>query len=138
MKQKMNTTNNQTAFEYALYMIAASYFDKAICKTKVMEQKMHLQYVEQKKEQQYQLEDMCISFLEETLVPAMPQKLWQQRAEVYLIKDKSGACTEVRFATYDYMLRIFAEYAGKKSKISYEILAQSDRIKIRKKRNISA
>ncbi|SDB03126.1 hypothetical protein [Eubacterium oxidoreducens] len=46
--EKMNFTNKQTAFEYAFYMIAASYFNKAICRSKMTEQNMLIQYKEQK------------------------------------------------------------------------------------------
>jgi len=36
---KMNFTNNQAAFEYAMYMMLGSYFRKASCKNKLMEKK---------------------------------------------------------------------------------------------------
>ncbi len=34
---KMNFTNSQTSFEYALYMIAASYFNKSDCLSEITE-----------------------------------------------------------------------------------------------------
>ncbi len=45
---KMNFTNSQTSFEYALYMIAASYFNKSVCLSEITEKNMLLQYKEQK------------------------------------------------------------------------------------------
>ena len=45
---KMNFTENQTAFEYAMYMMFGSYFDKAVHKNKILEKKMRVQYMEQK------------------------------------------------------------------------------------------
>lgn len=34
---KMNFTNSQTSFEYSLYMIAASYFNKSACLSEITE-----------------------------------------------------------------------------------------------------
>ena len=41
---KMNFTNSQTAFEYALYMIAASYFNKSACLSEITEKNMQPVY----------------------------------------------------------------------------------------------
>ena len=78
---KMSFTNNQTAFEYALYMIAGSYFDKATCKSKLIERNMLLQYKEQKIDKQYQMEDMCIRFMNK-LAHNLPRNYFKQNMEV--------------------------------------------------------
>lgn len=78
---KMNLSNVQTAFDYALYMIATSYFKKAKCKNKIREQQMLIQYKEQKNEKQYLLEDICIKHIEK-LYRKIPGEFLNSEVEV--------------------------------------------------------
>ena len=125
---KMNLTNNQTAFEYALYMIAASYFDKAVCMSYFTEKSMLLQYKEQKLDKQYQMEDVCIRFMD-GVAEALPEKFFKQNMQVRLNK-KEGAPTEIRFENEDYTLCCIGNYAGKKSKIEYRVLDKNEQFEI--------
>lgn len=116
---KMNFTNNQTAFEYALYMIAASYFDKAICQSRMMERNMLLQYKEQKQNTQYQMEEICIDFME-GLVRKLPPEFFNRTVEVKLNKTPSGL-TEVVFLDNESIIAFRAKYAGRRTKIDIKI-----------------
>lgn len=114
---KMNFTNNQTSFEYALYMIASSYFDKATCKSGVLERKMLIQYKELKLDKQYQMEEICISFMDE-LVAKMPKHFFNRNVTVKLNRIHSGL-TEIIFIDKHIVFALQAKYAGKKPTIKY-------------------
>lgn len=118
---KMNFTENQTAFEYAMYMMFGSYFDKAVYKNKILEKKMRVQYMEQKEKNQIQMEDICIRFIEKKLMPQLPQGLWEQQVEVRILPTKKGI-RDIQFRGSKYTLRVFAVYKGKgNTVIHYEV-----------------
>lgn len=118
---KMNFTENQTAFEYAMYMMFGSYFDKAVHKNKILEKKMRVQYMEQKEKNQIQMEDICIRFIEKKLMPQLPQGLWEQQVEVRILPTKKGI-RDIQFRGPKYTLRVFAVYKGKgNTVIHYEV-----------------
>lgn len=112
---KLNFTNNQTAFEYALYMIASSYFNRAECKNKLLEKSMLLQYKEQKLESQYGMEDLCISYMDD-LQKKLPPQIFKQNMKVHLRKEGNGT-TGVILVSKKYILQFHGVYAGKKSNI---------------------
>ena len=116
---KMNFTNNQTAFEYALYMIAASYFDKKVCLSRITERNMLLQYKEQKLIKQYQMEDICIKFMDD-LARKLPADFFNRTVETKLNRTASGI-TEIILGDNQSFIVFRAIYAGKKSKIQYQI-----------------
>lgn len=97
MKQKMNFTNNQTAFEYAIYMMVGSYFDKAVCTSNLQEKNMYLQYKEQKRESQYLMEDICLDYLEKNLINLVPSDFWNEKVGVRFVQHKEDAHREVQF-----------------------------------------
>ena len=117
---KMNFTNNQTAFEYALYMIAGSYFDKAVCKSKLIERNMLLQYKEQRIDRQYQMEDICIHFMK-GLEKRLPKEYFKQNMEVHLVRHGAGKPMEIMFVNDTCMIEFICKYAGKKSQIDYRV-----------------
>ena len=110
---KMNFTDNQTAFEYAMYMMMGSYFDKAICKNRLLERKMHVQYIEQKEKNQIQMEDICIRFIEQKLLSQLPEELWEQQVEVQIVPTELKGVREIRFLGPEYTLYAKAIYRGK-------------------------
>lgn len=112
---KMNLTNNQTSFEYALYMIASSYFDRAECRNVFLERNMMLKYKEQKPDSQYKMEDICIGYMNE-LNKKLPADFLKQKIRVYFSKRKDGT-TDILFVSGKYILELFGIYAGKKSVI---------------------
>lgn len=57
-------TNNQNAFNYAVYMMLGSYFKQMEAVSECYVQKLYLYYVENKRERQYSFEDIAIRFVE--------------------------------------------------------------------------
>lgn len=112
---KMKFTNNQTAFEYALYMIASSYFKSADCKNKILERNMLLQYKEQKLDWQYQMEEICINYMNK-LSKSLPISLAEHEVQVLLSRDEKGI-VEVVLKGDDFLLILNGIYAGKGSSI---------------------
>ena len=117
---KMKFTDNQTAFEYVLYMIAASYFNKTVCKTKLMEQNLLLQYKEQKPDNQYKMEETCIKYMD-GLAKRLPKKFFSQNMDVRLRRHTGSELTEIFFENRRCSVSFYGVYAGKRSKIYYKI-----------------
>lgn len=119
---KMNFTNNQAAFEYAMYMMLGSYFRKASCKNKLMEKKLYVQYLEQKEKKQIELEDICLRFIHKELLSHLPETFWERDVEVRFRPTKLKGLQEVQFKSPDYILRVSGIYQGKyDTNIHYEI-----------------
>ena len=123
---KMNFTSKQAAFEYALYMIAASYFDKAVCleaSSQMHEKNLLLQYKEQKQGSQIKLEDICIAYMDE-LEKKLPKKMLNQQVEVRFSRT-AGKPSEICFLTPKYRLCLCGVYAGKDTRIEYKFFCKT-------------
>jgi hypothetical protein len=118
---KMKFTDSQTAFEYVIYMIVGSYFKKTKCSNELLERKMRLQYCEQKLENQYSMEETCISYVEKTLLPVLPADFWNNEMQVRLIVDRHSGRTEIRFICPKYIFRVRGIYKGRKSELTQEL-----------------
>lgn len=119
---KMNFTDNQTAFEYALYMMLGSYFDKAVCKNQLLEKKMYVQYLEQREKNQIQMENICIRFVEKKLFSLLPEELWKQQVEVQIVPSDFKGVREIQFLGPEFTLRAKAIYRGMgNTTIHYEV-----------------
>ena len=112
---KMNFTNDQTAFEYVIYMMLGSYFKKAVCKNKLLEKKLFVQYLEQKEKKQLQMEDICIRYVEKKLMPNFPEKFWEQEVEVKFCPTDINGVKEVQFHGKDYILYVGGIFRGKRN-----------------------
>ena len=123
---KMNFTENQTAFEYAMYMMFGSYFDKAVHRNQLLEKKMYVQYMEQKERNQFQMEDICIRFIEKKLIPQLPQELWEQQVEVRIVPTEVKGLREIQFHGPDYTLRVCAIYKGKGNTVIHYQVRQKE------------
>lgn len=110
---KMNFTNNQTAFEYVIYMMLGSYFNKTNCKNYLLEKKMRLMYWEQKEKSQIEMERICIRFVENELLPELPKYIWSQYVEVKFSPTKFKGYQDIEFRGEDFLLRVRAIYRGK-------------------------
>ena len=75
-------TNNQKAFNYAVYMMLGSYFKQMEAVSECYVQKLYLYYVENKREHQYSFEDIAIRFVERVLQKQLPEEIWQERVLV--------------------------------------------------------
>lgn len=112
---KMNFTSNQTAFEYVIYMMLGSYFDKAICKNRNLEKSMYVQYLEQKEKNQIQMEDVCIRYVEKKLMSNFPEKFWEQEVEVKFCPTNVDGVKEIQFHGKDCVLHVGGIYRGKRN-----------------------
>lgn len=117
---KMVFTDNQTAFEYAMYMIAASYFGKAKCLSWLQERKMRVQYLEQKVNNQYKMEEICIAQMDK-LIEKLPFNPATQEVEVKLIHHPKQNITEIRFANAEFTLSLTGTYKGRGTRIKHRI-----------------
>lgn len=116
---KMKLTDNQTAFEYAAYVIASSYFDKTHCVSKLTEKRMRLQYNEQKADSQYRMENSCIRSMER-ICAKLPKKFFKQEMTVHLRSNDEGHI-DIVFENGKYEACFKAKYAGKSSYITCHI-----------------
>lgn len=120
---KMNLVNNQAAFEYALYMIASSYFESTKCRNAALEKKLLLSYRELKKESQFLMEDNCIRFMNK-LVKKLPHSVFDENVLVEL-RRAENAPTEILFIGKNHILSFMGIYGGRHSKINCQILTKS-------------
>ena len=119
---KFNIVDNQTAFEYVMYMMFGSYFHKAVHKNQMLEKKMYVQYMEQKDKSQFQMEDICIRFIEKKLMKELPEGLWNQKVTVRIVPTKMKGLREIQFRGPEYTLRVCGFYRGKgNTTIHYEV-----------------
>ena len=112
---KMNFTDNQTAFEYAMYMMLGSCYSKAVCKNKLMEKKMYVQFLEQKERNQIQMEDICIEYIENELKPQLPKEFWNQQVEVRFASTNRDGVRDIQFHGPEYVHRVAGVYRGKRN-----------------------
>ena len=122
---KMNFTDNQTAFEYAIYMIVGSYFKKTSCISPLQERSMRLQYCEQKLENQYRMEDVCIRYVEQELLSKLPESFWNREMQVHFVKECSEGISEIRFTSDNCILRIRGFYQGKHTELFHSVLVKN-------------
>lgn len=117
---KMNFTDKNVAFDYAIYMIVGSCFDRTTCSNTLLEKKMRLQYLEQKTEQQYRMEDTCISFAENVLEKELPEEFWKREAKVSFHRNE-GEPSEVRFSCGGYVLAVSRKGSGRRQAVQYKV-----------------
>lgn len=114
---KMCFTNNQTAFEYALYEIATSYFKGSVCTgaDKDREKRMAVHFREQKVNKQCLMEDTCIRFMND-LKKKIPAKLLNKEVTVKFRSEPNGF-TRIFFLVGKIVLQFDCTYSGADSKI---------------------
>jgi len=117
---KMNFTDNQTALEYAIYMMVGSYFKKAKCTSPILEKKMKVQYAEQKADNQYRMEEICIRFAEEELVPKLPKGYLDSEVKVRFLGQGSDD-RRIVFEAPNFTFTIRGDYRGRKTKLDWEM-----------------
>lgn len=128
---KKDNSMVQMAFEYALYMMASSYFaQKPACRSEWMEGKLYFHYQMMKERDQYQLEDACIRYLEQDLKDVVPEELWlADRVEAKLIRRGGAKYTELLFRSRDFALQLMGRYdsASRKAEFKYCISSRKKR-----------
>lgn len=119
--EKMSFTDKNVAFDYAIYMIVGSCFDKTSCSNSLLEKKMRLQYLEQKPDAQYRMEDICISFAENVLAEALPKEFWKREAKVSFRKNPGDDSSTVQFACGEYVLAVGRTGKGRRPAVQYKL-----------------
>ena len=120
---KVSFTNDQTAFDYALYMIASSYFEKTKCRSMFTERNMLLQYKEQKLDKQYQFEEICIHFMDK-LQRIIPKEVFSQEMSIRL-RRQVGKPTIIYFISDKYIVRFYGKYVGRRTKVEYQVWSKA-------------
>lgn len=110
---KMKFTDNQRALEYALYMMAASRFDRTVCRTGLTEKNMLVQYKEQKRGDQYRLEEICEEYLTKR-AESLPKAVFHQSMDAYLVRKDQGGPTEIIFRNDRFVVKFLCRYAKNK------------------------
>lgn len=112
-------TGNQNAFNYAVYMMIGSCFREMEAISECYIQKLYLYYVENKKDRQYDFEDLAIDFAERVLRAELPAEIWQERVTVsFFVKDDKNY---VAFQGARYTLVVENNYRGRRTKLSYKV-----------------
>lgn len=112
-------TNNQNAFNYAVYMMLGSYFKQMEAVSESYVQKLYLYYVENKRERQYSFEDIAIRFVERVLQKQLPEEIWQERVLVsFFARDGRNY---VAFQGARYTLVVQNDYRGAHTKLQYQL-----------------
>ncbi len=117
----MNQTERQRAFDYSMYVMLSSYFDKTVCTTKLQEKKLCLAYQELKDEIKQDYDESSIKIIEKELLPKLPRQFTQQQMDLALLGSTDKACTEIRLQNDDYVLRIKSRYSKRAPKMVYEV-----------------
>ncbi|MBR1568477.1 MAG: hypothetical protein IJ648_05885 [Lachnospiraceae bacterium] len=98
------------ALTYAMYMMLTSYYDHAECKTPLYEKKLYLRYMGQKVKDQYQLEDYCLQYLQNTLLAKYPKKYWNRKVEVRITPNADGKGDTILITDPHMELKMTVEY----------------------------
>lgn len=120
---KMKFTNERLAFDYTIYMIVGSYFKKAKCQNQFMETRLRINYLEEKVNSQYRMEEVCINYTEKKLRKELPGDIWDEEMKVYFVCDKDNM-TYVAFVGEKYILCLKGKYRGKGKKNSYRLFVK--------------
>ncbi len=83
----------QKALDYIMYMILASYFNKAVCQSPLREKQLFLCYKDIKLDEQLKMEEACIRYIEK-FQKAVPESFWKQEVEVHF-KGRNASAIEV-------------------------------------------
>ena len=120
---KMKLTDYQNAVTYAIYEIAGSYFKKTTCNNILLEQKLRVQFFEQKMEEQEKLEEECDRYVQEHMLEALAP-YWDHEVFVRLLPDKETDTARVRFETDDFIVCMEAHCVGKRATFSHKLLVK--------------
>ena len=118
-------TINQMAFDYAMYMIATSYFDEVACNNSILTNRLYLRYAELKAEKQFVLEEQCIRHMEEKLLPRLPKQFLEAKVTVKLLPVQDSNQTALLIQSEFGKILMVTRYRGKNSKVSSKLYLYS-------------
>jgi len=117
----MKQMEKQRAFDYSMFIMLSSYFDKSVCTTKLQEKKLCLAYQELKEAAKEDYDEKSIRVIEEELLPNLPKSFTKQPMELVLLGREDKPYTEIRLQNEDYVLRLKSRYHKKAPQMVYEI-----------------
>ena len=111
---------NQKALDFAMFMIAGSYFQKVdYSRMGLVTEQLLLQYKEQNDKAQYLMEDLCIGFMENFLIDRLPANIWKQCVRVRFLRTEESAGTKIRFIGEGFAVELLAaKRGGQKIRVS--------------------
>ena len=112
----MNKTEKQRAFDYSMYIMLSSYFNKTVCATNMQQQKLYLAYQELKDTEKQQFDEKSVQLIEKELLPKLPSWFFNQQMQVLLLGTEDDEYTELRFQNRYYVLRVKVFYDNKNKK----------------------
>ena len=103
----MGLTSVKDASAYIIYMMLGSYFKKAVCVSSSKESQLKIAYLEQKKDNQIKQEERCENYIEQRIIPVMPQEIFEDMVEVRFLDENNHILVE--FRGYDWEITMWAE-----------------------------
>ena len=112
---KMNDEGMQNAFDYVLFMISSSYFEKQpVNQNTFQEKRLFCYYKDVSSKIQIEMEHTCIRYVEKELSKIVPESFWNQESEyknmVYMVPDEENGVTEIIYETEKNILRLKGKY----------------------------
>ncbi len=124
MNEKQIT--KQKALDYCMYMILASYFENIVLKSPIQEKNLLLHYKDLKPQEQIDLEEQCIRYLQK-VEKKIPAVIWEQPMEIHLVGRPDKASTKLKLVSEPYIIEVMTEYQKGKPEIRFVIWSKSGR-----------
>lgn len=122
MNEKQVT--KQKALDYCMYMILASYFENIVLKSPIQEKNLLLHYKDLKPQDQIDLEEQCIRYLQK-VEKKIPAAIWEQPTEAHLIGRPGKVSTELRFVSEPYVIGVQTGYEKGKAQIKFVLWSKT-------------
>lgn len=117
--------NHQNAFDYCMYMMLASNFQKSHISTPLHEKKLYLYYKEEKESDQIQMEEQCLRYIQK-LEQKLPPEVWQQSMDVHLVGRPDGAYTTIKLQSRDYVIYVKTQYSKNNPQINLKLWTRKE------------
>lgn len=108
MFYRPNFKDNQKGFEFALYMMASSYYMSAKCSSKMMENKLNICYHEESHKLQYEQEDIALSYMDR-LIEVLPKEVFKENVIVLMRKQYASGRTQITFVGSKFSLHMLCD-----------------------------
>lgn len=107
-----NISNINDTAAYVVYMIMGSYFKKAVCTSSIKERQLKVVYSETKRDNQMNLEERCINYIDSKIVPYVPEEIFEDMVEVHFVPNKKENRLDVVFIGFDWKLTMWGVQQG--------------------------
>lgn len=109
----LNSYDEQLAFDYTIYMIMGSFFDKTKAAVPGKERRLRLLYLLLPQKRQYAIEEDCERYFERKILPELPESFLRGCASVYWRDSKDKSRTAVVFVRGKRQLWVTSLYGGR-------------------------